>query len=69
MLKDHIDGDYRITEYENGTVVKQLISPEPELVEPVPISYTPTNAEIMENQLVLMDAIATLYEDLVLGGV
>ena len=26
MPRDYIDGDYRIIEYENGTIIKQLIS-------------------------------------------
>ena len=40
-MRDYIEGDYRIAEYENGTVVKQLISQEPAISEPEPTKPRP----------------------------
>lgn len=46
-MRDYIEGDYRITEYENGTVVKQLISQEPAISELEPTDPQPSIDEII----------------------
>lgn len=56
------DEDYLYRKYENGTWSA-------EKYEPVPADPQPTNAEIQANQLIIMDALATIYEDLLLKGV
>lgn len=40
MIKDqYIDGDYQVTEYVSGTIVRELIAPtEPVIEEPITIS-------------------------------
>ena len=54
------DNDFMWRKYENGAWSSEKF----ELV-PEPVVYQPTNAEIQENQLIIMDALSTMYEDLV----
>lgn len=66
-MRIYIDGDYNVIEYDNGAVVRTLITEpvEPEPIEPEPPQ--PTASEIQDNQFILMDAIATLYEEFLLS--
>lgn len=57
------DSDYLWRKYENGKWSAGKFEPVPE-----PVTPEPTNAEIMENQIVLMDVIATMYEEMLAKG-
>lgn len=55
---------YKIVSYDNGAVVKQIYDdtsvPDP---EPVPEPIPPiTNEELLENQLIIMGALADIVE-------
>jgi len=54
------DNDFMWRKYENGAWSSENFEPVPE-----PVVYQPTNAEIQESQLIIMDALSTMYEDLV----
>lgn len=57
------DSDYLWKKYENGNWSAGKFEPVPE-----PVTPEPTNTEIMDNQMVLMDVIATMYEDMLAKG-
>lgn len=61
IINNYIDGDYNVTEYENGSVVRSLIS-QPVTVEPQPEIHEPTNAEVAQ-------MISDLQADLAIAGV
>lgn len=61
IINNYIDGDYNVTEYGNGAVVRSLIS-QPVEIEPQPEIHTPTTAEIAQ-------MIADLQADLAIAGV
>jgi len=61
IISNYIDGDYKVTEYGNGTVVRSLIS-ELTTTEPQPTSNNPTNSEIAQ-------MISDLQADLIIAGV
>ena len=53
VINNYIDGDYNVTEYGNGAVVRSLISqpmPEPEPTEPQPSLSDIVNANYLETQ-------------------
>lgn len=59
---DYIDGDYHVTEYENGTIVKQLIS------KNAPIEQIEPQATIEEQILAENQYQTALLEIQMLGG-
>lgn len=62
IISNYIEGDYNVTEYGNGTVVRSLIpQPMPEL-DQQPEIHEPTNAEVAQ-------MISDLQADLVIAGV
>lgn len=69
LIETIIDGDYTINKYDNGVIEKirtESIINEVIELEPAP---QPTNAEIQENQIVIMTALADMCEMMLGGGV
>lgn len=58
-MKEYIDGNYNVKEYENGTIIRTLMNTETEI--PIPIPQRNEIEEIKQNQLIIMEAIADLY--------
>ena len=56
-----IEGDYVINTYDNGTVEKYL-NFQNEIPEEESLSKRVSNEEIAENQLIIMNALADIYE-------
>lgn len=53
VINNYIDGDYNVTEYGNGSVVRSLISqpmPEPEPIDPQPSTDEIIRANYLETQ-------------------
>ncbi|WP_026395297.1 hypothetical protein [Acetobacterium malicum] len=61
IINNYIEGDYNVTEYGSGAVVRSLISA-PVTVEPLPEIHEPSNAEVAQ-------MIADLQADLMIAGV
>jgi len=61
IINNYINGDYIVTEYESGTVVKQLI-PQCNQEQIEPTVYQPTSIEIAQQ-------IEDLRADLIIAGV
>lgn len=57
------DKSYLWKKFENGVWSEGTFEP----VQPV-IPAEPTNAEMQANQMVIMDVLATMYEDMLLKG-
>jgi len=70
MKQYKMDG-YLINEYPSGAIIKSLISDAQEPQEPQPAHKTLDErlGELTEQNLVLMDAIATLFETIIEGAV
>ena len=70
VVSEKVEGDYVVREFENGTIVKTLA--QVATVVPVPTTHQPTIeerfAEVNANQLILMDVLATMYEDMLSKG-
>lgn len=53
IINNYIDGNYNVTEYGNGAVVRSLISqpmPEPEPIDPQPTTDEIIRANYLETQ-------------------
>lgn len=57
---------YVVRRYDNGVITKTLISVESEA--PAEIIPQPTNQEVMDNQMIIMEVLATIYEDMLMKG-
>lgn len=58
-----VSDDYLWRKYENGQWSANKFEPSPS-----PAALEPTNAEIKANQLVIMEVLATMYEEMLAKG-
>lgn len=64
LINEYIENGFRIKEYDNGTIIKSAVSsiqtpsPEPQ------ITLEEQVAQLKADNLILMDALATVFEEL-----
>jgi len=69
-MRQYIEGDYNVAEHDGGVIIRSLIVPEG--IAAIPTTQGPTIeeqlAQIKADNLILMDVLATMYEDMLAKG-
>jgi hypothetical protein len=66
-MRQYEENGYLITEYDSGSIVKSLISEvTPDLPKGIKLTIEDRIEEINEQNLTIMDALATIYEEFLL---
>lgn len=67
MYIEKIENGYSIKTYPNGLIDKSLISI-PMETPIIPVAPQPTNQEVMDMQITVLDLVVTVLENQLLGG-